>query len=118
MGYKNFTITGVGTHGCFIKLSKEVYEFWSNVIEEHGDNLLIDYMIKFDEDGYDTGLLDSIIDYSVDESVALADDDAYVEINGVKRHKITTKGWDLKVLWQDGSTSWLSLAHLKDSHPI
>ena len=47
------SITGTGTHGCYIKLSKETYEFWSNVIEEHGDNLLIDYMIKFDEDGYD-----------------------------------------------------------------
>ena len=31
---------------------------------------------------------------------------------------MTTKGWDLCVLWKDGSTSWVPLKDLKESNPI
>jgi hypothetical protein len=30
----------------------------------------------------------------------------------------TTQGWQLKILWCDGSTSWEHLRNLKASNPI
>ena len=30
----------------------------------------------------------------------------------------TTKGWEIKVHWKDGSTSWVPLKAIKDSNPI
>ena len=38
--------------------------------------------------------------------------------NGVKKRVITTKGWDLKILWNDGTESWIPLELAKDSNPI
>jgi hypothetical protein len=30
----------------------------------------------------------------------------------------TTQGWDLQILWHDGTTSWESLWNLKESNPV
>ena len=38
--------------------------------------------------------------------------------NGIKKRKITTKGWDLKVEWKNGTSSWIPLKDLKESNPI
>ena len=37
---------------------------------------------------------------------------------GNKLFKRTTKGWELCVLWKDGSTSWESLNDIIDSNPV
>ena len=31
---------------------------------------------------------------------------------------ITTKGWDVKVLWKDKFTNWIPLAEIKESNQI
>ena len=38
--------------------------------------------------------------------------------NGVKRWKLTTKGWQLLCQWKDGSTNWVALKDMKDSYPV
>ena len=34
--------------------------------------------------------------------------------SGIKKRIITTAGWDLKVEWEDGSSSWIPLKVLKE----
>jgi hypothetical protein len=30
----------------------------------------------------------------------------------------TTKGWELCILWKDGTTTWQRLADMKESNPV
>ena len=30
----------------------------------------------------------------------------------------TTRGWDLRVKWHDGTTQWIPLADLKEAYPV
>ena len=38
--------------------------------------------------------------------------------SGIRKRKITTKGWTFHVEWKDGTTTWLPLTILKDSNPL
>jgi hypothetical protein len=72
-----------------------------------------------DSEGNQYLLLDEIIDWHRDDSVAIGKDDMYVfSKNGNRHYRKTTKGWKLCVKWRDGSTSWVRLADLKESFPI
>ena len=72
---------------------------------------------QVDEFGQTHVLFDSIVDHKKGDD-AIGIEDGYVEVNGRRHAKKTTRGWKLCVLWKDGSTSWVSLKDLKESHPI
>ena len=38
--------------------------------------------------------------------------------SGVKRRIETTKGWEVLILWKDGSTTWSKLKDVKESYPV
>ena len=38
--------------------------------------------------------------------------------NGMHCMRKTTVGWKFKVEWKDGSTTWIPLKDLKESHPV
>jgi hypothetical protein len=63
-------------------------------------------------------LLDAIIDYRKDPSVAMARDNQVSIVDGKKIVKRSTRGWELCCEWKDGSTSWQKLPDLKESHPL
>ena len=45
--------------------------------------------------------------------------DAYVPSrSGHISQRHTTKGWEMNVLWKDGSSDWVSLQDMKESFPI
>lgn len=47
--YYNISISGYGGESSYMSISKEAYEFWAPVCEEHGDGDLVTYMLS-DED--------------------------------------------------------------------
>ncbi len=59
-----------------------------------------------DADGNQYVLLDAIMDYCKDSSVAVARDDQVTIIDGKKIVKCSTRGWELCCECKDGSTSW------------
>jgi hypothetical protein len=63
-------------------------------------------------------LLDAIVDYRKDPSMAVAWNDQVTVIDGKKIVKRSTRGWELWCEWKDGSTSWQKLSNLKESHPL
>ena len=69
-------------------------------------------------DGNQSVLLDAIMDYHKDPSVAVARDTQVTIINGTKIVKCSTGSWELCCEWKDGSTSWQKLSDLKESHPL
>lgn len=73
---------------------------------------------EVDEEGNKYLLLDDIIDHHCKADAINTSDMWTTSYNGNKQLQRTTKGWDLCILWKDGSTSWETLSNLKASHPL
>ena len=103
-------------------LDTRVYElqFPDGRVEDYSMNIIVENLLaQVDEFGNDMGIFKEIIDYRCDESIAIPKgESAFTEINGRLKPIITTKGWDLRVKWTDGSTSWLPLRIMKESYPV
>ena len=62
-------------------------------------------------------LLDEIIDHRKNGH-AIDKADEYINTKRGRKLRKSTIGWDMLVLWRDGSTSWIPLKQLKESHPV
>jgi hypothetical protein len=82
-------------------------------------NLIAEAMyLQCDPNGNQYVLLDSIIYHKRLDSAIRPLDQKVVQPNGHIYLRCSTVGWQLCCQWKDGSTSWESLADLKESHPI
>ena len=102
-------------------LDSRVYEvqFHDGTYAEYAANVLLENLYQqVDDDGRSHSIFSSIINHSRDEEKSITSEDGYVEVNGNKYRRITTKGWKLEVEWKDGSSSWIPLKILKESNPI
>lgn len=88
-------------------------------VEEYTTNQIAESLYsQTDNEGFDEGILDEIVDMRRN-SEAITIDDGYVETTcGVMKPVITTKGWDVQVKWRDGSVDWLPLSSIKESNPV
>jgi hypothetical protein len=95
-----------------------VVEFPDGDVTEYTANVIAESMIaQCDADGNDVKLMEAIIDHKKDGN-AVADADRYFYNRGRRYHKKTTAGWKLCVQWKGGTTSWETLADLKESFPV
>ena len=103
-------------------LDTRVYEllFPDGRVDEYSANVLAENLISStDSEGWDTGLFDEIIDMQCDKSIAIPKDKGtFITETGNERPVITTKGWDVLIKWQDGSTNWLPLHEVKEALPL
>jgi len=88
-----------------------IHEYTANTIAEH----LWD---QVDDSGWDYSLMYEIVDHRMDPDVAIPKSKGYVEIalGGARHRVVTTKGWDFKVKWETGETSWVPLKDIKESN--
>ncbi len=71
-----------------------------------------------DPHGHEYILLDEIVDHKcTDTAIKLADQNV-VRANGRTHLRHSTIRWQLCCQWKDGSSSWVNLADLKESHSI
>jgi len=54
------SLNGYGGEAAYINLTKEAYEFWKPVVEEHGDSDLVNYMVEAENDDCDFEDIDSV----------------------------------------------------------
>ena len=88
-----------------------VDNYYANVIAEN-------MFAQVDTEGKQYLLMNEIIDHRADDS-ALRGTDGFVTIrNGNRVPKKTTRGWELLVMWRDGSSQWIKLKDIKDSYPV
>ena len=89
-------------------------------IKEYGANIIAENMrTQVDSDGFSLSLMEGIIDYKCDDSLAIPKTDKYITTaRGQRRLCKTTAGWKLLVKWRDQSESWVKLSELKESHPV
>jgi hypothetical protein len=71
-----------------------------------------------DPDGYEYILLDEIVDHRCTDTAIKLADQKVVRANGRTYLRRSTIIWQLCCQWKDGSSSWVNLADLKESHPI
>ena len=62
--------------------------------------------------------MSEIIDHKSNGTAVSKDDGFEVTNQGHRRPRRTTRGWKLLVSWKDGSTTWVPLKDLKESHPV
>ena len=95
-------------------------EFIDGQVKEYGANIIAENMLsQVDSDGYSLMLMEDIVDYRKEESVAISMEDKYITTkNGQQRLMKTTARWDLLVQWKDNTESWTKLSVMKKSHPV
>ena len=94
-------------------------EFPDGRVDEYSVNIIAEnLMTQVDDNGWDTGVLKEIVSFRRDAKIAIDKDNGSILVNGISKPVITTKGWDVQVLWIDGSTSWVPLKLLKESNPV
>jgi hypothetical protein len=72
---------------------------------------------QVDNEGRHFVLLKEITDHRNNED-AITVDEGFVVVNGQRKPKKTTKGWELLVEWKDGAVSWVPLKEIKESNPV
>jgi hypothetical protein len=103
------------------ELDSRVYQvhFPDGRTEELAANVIAEAVYaQCDADGNQYVLLDAIVDYHKDPSVAVARNDQVMIVDGKKIVKRSTRGWELCCEWRDCSTSWQKLSDLKESLPL
>ena len=73
---------------------------------------------QVDEEGNCHVLFDEIVEHWCDGNQVKMQDAFSTNTQGVKRHRPTTKGWEILVKWKDGSTTWLALKDMKEAYPV
>ena len=94
-------------------LDTRVYEvrFPDKRTEELAANVIAETVYaQCDANGNQYVLLDAIVDYHKDPSLAVARDDQVMVFDGKKIIKCSTRGWELCCKWKDGSVSWQKLS--------
>ena len=73
---------------------------------------------QVDEEGNRHVMFDEIVDHRCDGKEVKMQDAFTTNSRGVKRRKITTKGWELLIKWKDGSTTWVACKDAKEAYPV
>ena len=69
-------------------------------------NLLAENLLaQVDEHGHKYQMMESIMGHRKSGNTLKEDEAWYTTHNGTRRRKTTTKGWELFVLWKDGSSN-------------
>lgn len=58
--YYRISINGYGGEAAYISISKEAYDFWKPIVDEHGDSDLVNYAVNDDPDDYDFENIESV----------------------------------------------------------
>ena len=89
----------------------EVKEYCANVIAEN-------MYAQVDAYGRSHTMLDSILDHRKHSS-AIEKADMYITTkSGTRRMKQSTSGWDLLILWKNGTEEWIPLKLMKEYNPV
>jgi hypothetical protein len=72
---------------------------------------------QVDSEGRQYYLLREIVDHRRDDT-ALSKDEAWIKHGSNRTRRKTTKGWHLLVEWAEGSSDWIPLKDLKETHPV
>ena len=112
----------IGTYDDNPILNSMTYdvEFKNGEIREFSANVIAENMFaQVDANGHSHNMLDAIIDYDKDESLAVPMNEKFIVTkSGTRRRRQSTVGWKLLVLWKNGKEEWMPLSILKETLPL
>ena len=82
------------------------------------NNIAENLFAQIDDEGNRQVLMDEIIGHRSNEHAVKQQDAFIMTKTGTRRHRETTKGWELLVRWKDGGTDWIALKDIKESYPV
>ena len=90
-------------------------EFIDGQVKEYGANIIAENMLsQVDSDGYSLMLMEGIVNYRKDESVAIGMEDKYITMrNGQQRLMKTMARWELLVQWKDDTELWTKISVIR-----
>ena len=97
-------------------LNSRVYDamFPDSSVQQYGANIIAENLYsQVDEEGGEYMLMDEILDHASDDTAVRKGEWISVDMNGRKRRKYITKGWNFLVSWKDGTQSWIPLKDMK-----
>ena len=110
--------TGHGHHNPLLDTRRYEVEI-DGIPHEYVANTIAENLYsKVDSEGRQQLIFWEIIDHRKNEET-IPINQGTVKTHGAQlRPKITTKGWELKVEWADGTSSWLPLCEVKNANPV
>ena len=82
------------------------------------NNIAENLFAQIDDEGNRQVLMDEIIGHRSNQHAIKQQDAFIVTKTGTKRHRETTKSWELLIWWKDGGTDWVALKDNKVSYPV
>ena len=94
-------------------------EYEDGTTEILAANLLAENILaQVDEYGHKHQMLEEIGGHRKTDE-AIEESDAWLTTkSGSRRRKLTTRGWELFIIWKDGSSNWIPLSEMKASFPV
>ena len=111
----------IGEHNANPLISTLAYDiqFDNGEIQQVGANIIAQNLYsQIDGFGNAYTMLKGILDHMKDGSEMKSEDAFVTTPSGANRRRESTKGWYLKVLWNDGTKTWVPLSILKEANPI
>lgn len=94
-------------------------EYADGHVETLAANVLAENILaQVDDLGRRYLMIDEIIGHRRLNDAIPTEKGTYTTRSGATRKVHTTRGWELYILWKDGSANWISLKDVKDSYPI
>ena len=84
----------------------------------YANNLIESIYNSVDENDHAELFLDDIIDHQVNGNTVPKQDGWVRSSNSASKRVITTRGWDLKILWKDDTSTWIPLKDIKEVNPV
>ena len=101
-------------------LNTRVYKvmFPDGEVQQYSANVIAQSIYdSADEDGYRHQLLDEIIGHRRSKEAVDKSNEYVISNNEQKKRRVTTKGWEIEVQWEDGLHS-VPMIDVKESYPI
>ena len=94
-------------------------EFLDGTMETISTNVIAENLLsQVNQEGHRQLMLDEIIDHRKLPDAIEKSDAFYTTHTGIRRRKYTTRGWEICVQWNDGSSQWIAMKDIKNSYPI
>ena len=79
--------------------ANEIAESMYATCNENGDHIL---------------LFDAIVDHRKNDNAMTISEQKFVDFRGKQQYKRSTKGWEVCVIWKNGSTTWKNISDFKE----
>jgi hypothetical protein len=94
-------------------------EFLDGSVEKYMTNLITESLhSQLDDDGVRQPVYHEFLDHHNDGTAIDASQGTTLLLSGHRKHKCTTRGWEILVQHADGSTTWVPLSTVKDANCI